>query len=145
MGSCIGGFTAQAVDAAEGPAQDGGLVFAPGADGGGAAVEVNGTAGVFGGHLGFHDRSMRLCVRQRKTIRRRGEMLLTIASAQWQTKDMERTNAEGFERAVKHLEIVQGLLDGSIGREDFWSKGMTVAEAVAVEKRNVAYCLGQIS
>ena|SRR5215472_16779930 len=114
-------------------------------DGNAQAVSLIVVSAFVAGHFEWgHDYSLRLYARECKAKLRRGEMLLTMASAQWQTKDMKRTNAEWFERAVKHLEIVQGLLDGSIGREEFWNKGMTVAEAVAVERHNVAYCLGQI-
>jgi len=55
-----------------------------------------------------------------------------------------RTNDQWFKRAVEHLERVAGLLDGTIGRGEFWNPAMSVAEAVAVEQRNVAFCLGQV-
>jgi len=55
------------------------------------------------------------------------------------------SNTYWFNRAVCHLEIVQQLLDRSIGRESLWDPAMTVAEAIRVEKRNVVYCLAQIS
>jgi len=55
------------------------------------------------------------------------------------------SNTQWFERAARHLEIVQGLMDGTVDRSEFWNSAMTVAEAIAVEQRNVAFCLGQVN
>jgi hypothetical protein len=54
------------------------------------------------------------------------------------------TNTQWFERAVRHLEIVQGLVEGTVSRDEFW-RPMTVAEAIEIEKRNVVYCLAQVN
>jgi len=56
---------------------------------------------------------------------------------------MPRTFAEWVEKADRHAGFIEGLLDGSIGCCDIAVANMTVEEAIAVERRNVAYCLKQ--
>lgn len=56
---------------------------------------------------------------------------------------MHRTHEQWMEKAERHQGFVEGLLDGSIGRSDIAVAGMTVKEAIEVERRNVAYCLKQ--
>lgn len=47
------------------------------------------------------------------------------------------------DRAVWHADIVTALQDGFFGASDF--PGMTRDEAIAVERRNVEFCLSQSS
>jgi hypothetical protein len=50
-------------------------------------------------------------------------------------------NNQWFERAVGHLENIQGIKEGLI--TDFWRE-MTAGEAIEIEERNVVFCLAQI-
>ncbi len=56
---------------------------------------------------------------------------------------MTRTREQWIAKAERHAGFIEGLLDGSIGRSDIAVAGMTVKEAIEVERRNVAYCLKQ--
>jgi len=53
------------------------------------------------------------------------------------------SNTKWFDRAILHLETVQALREGAIGRDSFW-RPMPITEAIAIEERNVAFCLAQI-
>jgi hypothetical protein len=55
---------------------------------------------------------------------------------------MNSTLAQALDRVRLHLAYVRGLQDGSIGASDIAVAGMTPAEALTVERRNVRYCCG---
>ena len=41
---------------------------------------------------------------------------------------------------AKHQSYLDGLLDGSIDKSYFFNPSMTIAEAIAMERKNVAFC-----
>ena len=53
------------------------------------------------------------------------------------------TRQAWIDRAEMHRGYIDGLLDGTLGQRDVAIADMTVAEAVVVERVNVAYCLAQ--
>jgi hypothetical protein len=58
-------------------------------------------------------------------------------------KNMTRTRtfAQWMELAERHQGYVESLEDGYIGRNEIAVSGMSVEEAIGVERRNVLFCL----